>query len=211
MTVGVVHLGPVTVETSARMRALIASSKRVMPDCPIAQLTDRTTPAIRDVDEIVRFDVGPAIALAVLDLYALAGDGDWLFVDTDVLMVSDVQHVFDQPFDLAVASRAGTFRDGEADLKFMRANPYNKGVVFSRSPQFWQDAAAVLRTMKPARQAWMGDQIAMNAVIASGRYHVLELDASYNYAPHRRDESWSGQRVVHFKGARKPWMVERAS
>lgn len=188
MTVGFYHAGP----PSPYAAAMVASVRRVMPDVHVVQLPASNGP----------------IARAVLEAYASVS-GEWLFVDTDVILQEDVRPVFDQPFDVAVATRAGTFREGEDGSKFMARMPFNKGVVFSRSQAFWVAALERMAGMKPAAQAWMGDQQAMCDVIASGAFHVLTLPNRFNYPPKFRGEPVADKAALHFKGPRKPWMLER--
>jgi hypothetical protein len=162
------------------------------------------------VDRVEVFPEAP-IALATLDAFA-AQRGEWVFVDTDVRLQRDVRHVFEAPFDIAVADRAGTYieRDLQPGRTFMQAMPYNKGVVYSRSFEFWEEAAACCRTYDETKQAWMGDQKAMNQVIASGLFNVKVLPNTYNYPPKRQDEDVADKHALHYKGSRKAWMLERA-
>ncbi len=151
---------------------------------------------------------GP-VALNSLEAYAISGAGDWLFVDTDVEIRSDVRHVFDDPdFDVAVATREGTLLDKEVGTKFMARMPFNKGAVFSRCSAFWKAAAAHLRTLKPEQQAWMGDQVAVNHVIGSGQFRVKVLSNAYNYPPKSKTDDVSQKHILHFKGPRKAWALE---
>lgn len=173
---------------------MIASVQRVMRGVMVEQLPD----------------IGGPLALAVLESYAAVA-GDWLFLDTDVLVQQDVRHVFDDPFDLAVATRDGTLKADEVGTKFMAAMPFNKGAVFSRSPAFWQAAVAIARTYKPSQQAWMGDQRAMNDAIAAGRFLVKILPNGFNYPPRQHDEDVRDKAILHFKGPRKPWMLRSAA
>lgn len=187
---------------------LIESVRRSLPGVAIVHMTDDSTPAMPGVDDVRR---GPAmpIALGCLTAYAAAGAGDWLFVDTDVIVQRDVRWIFDKPFDIAVADRTGTLRPKEVGTKFMAAMPYNKGAVFSRSPAFWRAATLRLCQLSTKRQGWMGDQHAMCDVIAAGQFQIEILDSRYNYAPHRADEDLNSKAIVHFKGPRKAWMLER--
>ncbi len=155
---------------------------------------------------------GP-VALNSLEAYAISGSGDWLFVDTDVEFRSDVRHVFEDPdtdFDIAVATREGTYTD-QRDQRWSEKHgmPVNKGAVFSRSPAFWKACADYLRTLSEDKQAWMGDQIAVNHVIASGQFKVKVLPNSYNYPPKSKTDDVSGKHILHFKGpSRKQWALE---
>lgn len=206
MTVGFFHVARGETPHVRLAAALIRSVRRAMPRVAIVHLTDETTAPMPCVDQVIRRAPAP-VALGCLEAYA-ACVGEWLFVDTDVIVQRDVRWIFDRPFDIAVAERDGTFKPKEVDSKFMRSMPFNKGAVFSRSPAFWSAAADHLRGSSEKRQHWMGDQASMNAVIASGRFKVEILPARYNYPPLSKDEDLNGQAILHYKGARKDWMLQ---
>jgi hypothetical protein len=212
MNVGLFHIGS-TGTIHDRLAAIaIASVRRVMPRAPIVHLTNLESPALANVDEVWRRPASAPVALACLELYASLPVGNWLFLDTDTVMQHDVSHVWSAWFDIAVAKRDGTLKPSEVGTKFMARMPYNKGVVFSRSQAFWRAAVEKCQQMKPARQAWMGDQQAMNDVIAEWRFGVHGLDSRYNYPPKRADEPLFDKAIVHYKGPnRKAWMLERAA
>jgi hypothetical protein len=182
---------------------LIRSIKQVMPTVELVQFTDLQTLPFDGVDRVSRTPIGP-IALSVLEAYASCV-GDWLFVDTDVVIQRDVREVFQKPFDVAVATREGTLLEKEKDVKFMKRMPYNKGAVFSRNRGFWLDAVAVCKAYGQARKEWMGDQQAMNDVIETELYDVLVLPNTYNYPPKSKTDM-AGKAILHFKGSRKAWM-----
>lgn len=172
----------------------------------VVHFTDEQTFAIAGADTVIRRPT-TAVALACVEHYAEC-QGDWLFVDTDVLIQRNVSHVFDEPFDIAVATREGTLKDSEVGTKFMDAMPFNKGAVFSRSPQFWRAVVDRCRQFAPKRQQWMGDQRAMCDVIASGVFAVKVLPARFNYPPKSPREDWRQQAIVHLKGPRKQWVLK---
>jgi len=205
--VGFFHAGPSPVHLELA-QVLIRSVRRAMPGVPIVHLTDIDTPPIAGVDDVRRRPAGP-IAMSVLEHYA-GCYGDWLLVDTDVVVRRDVRAVFDLTFDIAVATREGTFKPSEIGTKFMKSMPFNKGVVFSRNPAFWAAAAKALREASEKQQSWMGDQRAMNDIIATARFFVRVLTNAFNYPPKRRDEDLSDKYVLHYKGPRKAWMLELA-
>lgn len=193
---------------------LMASIRAAMPGVPIAQLTDPTSLAIAGVDEVFRGHAAP-LSVARPTLFAMLR-GDWLFLDTDIIVRGDVRHVFDQKFDVALADRNWIhIQEGE---KFRARNPYNAGVAFSRSPAFWE---ATLEAVNAAGEKWqtsfMGDQMAM-AVAAgwhkgerrSNPFHVLELPGMrYNYPPSGpKDPGMANALIVHYKGPRKQWMLD---
>ena len=192
--------------------AMVASVRKAMPDVQIVQFTEPNTPsAVYGVDAVLpNLRPGHPLALAVLSAYASC-EGDWLFLDTDVLVQHDVRAIFKEPFDIAVADRNGTLKRKENGSKFMAQMPYNKGSVFSRSQAFWQCAYTLLLNMDAKQQAWMGDQRAMCMAISSGSFNVKILPNRFNYAPLSRTDDLTDKSIIHFKGPRKEWMLGHAA
>jgi hypothetical protein len=94
---------------------------------------------------------------------------------------------------------------------FIEAMPFNTGVVFSRSPEFWQAVLETWRGYTPEQQAdWMSEQRAVAEVVRRDVFTVLVLPGMvYNYPPTTKtDEGLAGAAVVHWKGRRKAWMIE---
>lgn len=188
--------------------SLVRSIRTTMPSVPIVQFTDIDSPAVPHVDTVMRRAPAPMGLLRIA--HQASVEGDWLFLDTDVVVQRDVRHVFDHPFDVAVASREGTYKhEREAASRFMARMPFNFGVVFARCPAFWRSVQVHLETLSPARQHFMGEQEALCAVIQSGAYAVHTLPPGYNYPPRRRTEDLRGQSIVHYKGSRKAWLLDQ--
>lgn len=189
--------------------AMVASVKRCLPGVAIFQFSTSPDHKVPGADSVI---VRPELPLALAFLDARAHcEGEWLFLDTDVIVQRDVRHVFDQPFDVAVATREGTMKPHEIGSRFMARNRYNAGVAFSRSMAFWLDALERGRKMSPGRHEWGCDQESMNAVIATERFQTLELSNDFNYAPHASDEDVRRKAIVHYKGKRKAWIQQRAA
>ncbi len=214
MRVGFYHQGEAEVPLRLATR-MVASARRTMPDIEIVQFSDTASPAIIGVGTVERCDFfnEQPLPLRIVLAYSWFALGDWLLVDTDVEVRADVQGVFSDDFDVAVATREGTLLDKEVGTKFMAANAYNKGVVFSKSFQFWADVVRVTQEMSPKAQARAtSDQIAMNQVIASERYDVQVLPNAYNYPPKWKFEDLKGKHIIHWKGPnRKKWALELAA
>lgn len=189
---------------------LIRSVRKAMPSVPITQFTDRQSPAIVGVDDVRRLDSTEKMAVQCVTHYA-ACEGDWLLVDTDVVIREDVQSVFDDLFDVAVTNRDGTLVDGEEDMAMMQAMPHNIGVVFSRCPAFWVAVNEKLKTMEEKKQQWMGNQYAACELIKEGTFNVKILPGvQYNYAAHTKLDSCDRASIVHYKGRfRKKMMLDR--
>lgn len=208
MTVGLYHVTIPGRPHVAPPALTIASVRRTMPGVQIVQWTTQASMALPGVDAVV---IRPELPLALAFVDARSSvEGDWLFLDTDVLVQRDVRSIFDARFDIAVATREGTMRAHEIGSRFMARNLYNAGVVFSRSQAFWLAAWQRAEEMV-GRHAWGCDQESINAVIASQKFDVAVLPNTYNYPPFTADEDVRDKAIVHYKGKRKVWMAERAA
>lgn len=207
MTVGFYHSAAKHTDHMICALRLLRSVRQNIPGVNVVQFTTPESVRVSGVDDVKVLPDGP-VALNTLKAYASCS-GEWLLTDTDVLVQRDVRHVFDRSFDVAVAERDGTFtkRDHKDGRQFMKVMPYNKGAVFSRSPEFWQMALAYCENYPQAKREWMGDQFAMNQVIQSGRFRVEVLPNSYNYPPRTKVEDVKDKHITHWKGNRKMWLL----
>lgn len=219
MTVGFFLVDTQTLDSMAGYagaRALVRSVRQTMPRVKIAMLTDGSSPEVEGVDFVRRYASEPMARLRMRHHKAL--DGDWLFVDADVLIQKDVRDVFDdKDFEIAV-----TLRDWphlKPGVGFTERMPYNMGVVFSRSKAFWAAAFDALVERPKELQRWMGDQEVFCELIVSEQYRVRRLSGTvYNFPPiyNRTDETpetrllEADAAILHFKGPqRKPLMLSR--
>jgi hypothetical protein len=203
--------------------SLVAEVHQHMPGVEVVQLSDQHTPPAPGVSRVMRVQSArerPLLDLR-LELYLRAQDGprteEWLLVDTDVSVRNDVRGVFPGPivegpsgWDVALTDRNWPhLPQGEAMLQQM---PFNTGVVFSRSPWFWECVLETWRGYPPAVQAdWMSEQRAVYEVVRSGRHRVKILPGmNYNYPPSSQDDSSILAALVHYKGNRKPWLSAHA-
>ena len=113
---------------------LIKSVRETMPGVEIVHLTDETSPAVHGADKIVRLPNGKMLERR-LEHYASCG-GEWLLLDTDVLVKTDVQGVFAEEFDVALTDRYWAHLPQSSDV--WASMPFNTGVVFTRSMPFWK-------------------------------------------------------------------------
>lgn len=192
--------------------ALTASVHQSMPGVGVVQFTDERTDAVRDVDDVRRLPIEP---LAVLRMrHHAAVSGEWLFVDSDVIVQRDVRDVFQQPFDVALTTRDWTHLKVAAG--FSERMPYNVGVVFSRTRSFWKEALKRVALMEESARNWMGDQQAICDITRTSRYRIALLKGSrYNYPPALVPDA-DGEKqqrkahIVHYKGSeRKGLLLER--
>jgi lipopolysaccharide biosynthesis glycosyltransferase len=149
------------------------------------------------------------LALAIAEHWA-ALTGEWLFLDTDVIVQQDVRDMFsDLSWDIAVAARKD--ETDEPSMHRPHPMPHNAGVVFSRSQAFWVEARDRVKAMPLRAQKWIGIQQAMCDLIHEGHYRVRVLPRAYNWAPRAADEDVSERIIVHYKGDKKGWMLGEAA
>lgn len=216
MTVGFYLLDTKTLDSMcgyACARALTRSVREVMPGVPVVHFTDEQSPKVDGVDEVIRKLREPMARLRMRHHAEVAGD--WLFLDTDVLVQRDVRAVFRDRFDVAI-----TIRDWphvKPAVGFTERMPFNMGVVFSRSPAFWRDVYIRMMAQPKDLQRWMGDQEAFCQVLADRHYRIRRLSGTrFNFPPSVDAQDTKSQTleaaasIVHFKGPqRKPMMLSR--
>lgn len=186
---------------------MVKSVLKAMPGVEIVQLTDMVTPQIKGVSSVIRkpYD-GLLMTFRMQHLAELTGD--WITLDTDIIVLKDLRSVFakDYPFDVALTRRYGKILDKDG-IDIVAHMPYNTGVMFSRNRQFWKDAYKALLRMPASAHQWWGDQLSVRLAAESNRYSVLELNCDeYNYSPDKEGEK-KDVFVLHFKGKRKDWML----
>lgn len=181
-------------------QSLIRSVHATMPGVPIVQLTDDTSPPVLGADLVERNEKGPMLERR-LEHYARR-EGDWLLVDTDIIIRADVRDVWDD-FDVALADRAWPHLPQSEEV--YRTMPFNTGVAFSRNHKFWVDVLAVWR--KADNKDWLSEQRAVWQVVRTGMYRVRILDGNrYNYPPKNQLDKLQDVAIAHYKGPRKDWM-----
>lgn len=194
MRIAFFHVG----EKSDLATAMVASCKRHMPDIEVWQLTDWDTAAVPGVDQVRRSNpIGPMMAHRHRGYGALP-DGEWLLLDTDVVVQEDVRHVMDDLLS-AGGDVAMSYREWHV------LQPWNAGVIFTRKPSFCTEVGVTLEGMSEP-YLFTNEQIAIALVVVRGDYKVGKLDRQYNYSPDEEGEDVSGAAIVHYKGKRKDWM-----
>jgi hypothetical protein len=214
MMIGFLHLehGDNYKEARACARAMVSSARQVMPYIKIVQFSDLDTKEVKGIDAIRRKPLEP---MGLLRMRHCAGvEGEWLFVDTDVIFQKPVTHVFSKPFDIALTTRDWTHV--KAAGGFTERMPFNTGIVFSRCPHFWGEVYTRLREYPIELQHFMGEQELINEVAKEDRYRIKKLrGAIYNFPPDAPDamptneQLYADASILHFKGNRKALMLER--
>lgn len=184
---------------------MIRSAKRF--GYRVVMMTDDATPIPEGVDEVVRIPWDGKALMVYRLRHLMEYPRDALFVDTDVVFKRDVSEVMARDFSVALTKRGGVILDPNG-VNIVESMPYNAGVMFSKDRNFWARAYRASTYLSPQGRDWYGDQIAI-AHAAAHYPRLLELSCDeYNYSPSRKDEDVSGRAIVHYKGKRKPWMLE---
>lgn len=180
--------------------------------CEVVQMSDLRSEAVAGVDRVIRlpFKV-PLMLYRFKHLLSFEHD-ELLIIDTDVIAKLPIEDVWERPFDVGLTLRdQGELYNGDgADIG--GDMPFNTGVMFSRSQQFWEDCYQWLEKQSPELQNWYGDQKAVAQIAHRPQYLVNVFPCSeFNWAPNSRDDS-SNARFWHYKGAvRKKWIPQDSS
>ncbi len=191
---------------------MVASVRRTMPRARIVHLADENTEAVAGVDEILRLPYdGDRLMTFRLRHFAALKPCHAVFLDTDVILQQDLSRLFRAEWDIALTSRDEAVPDPNgADVAALM--PYNTGVMLSKPSgwDFWANAWRYCETLPLEHQKWWGDQLAVRAVAQGCPLVLRELPCSvYNYTPKADLEDLQECAVVHYKGKRKAWMLER--
>lgn len=212
MTVGFYLTGVIPVWTPL----MVQSVRTKMPSVRIVQFTDMGSHTVSGVD-VQRL---PAVPLALHRAQHFAAvDGDWLFLDTDVIVQQNVADVFRERFDIAVTDRnwsltpTGQYRAGGQPEYIQKTGMlYNAGVIFSRCQAFWVEIVNALWASPSLQKSWVGDQYLLSVYAQSPDYRVKVLPGQiYNFPPEGAyDPGTADAAIVHYKGRqRKPYLLQR--
>lgn len=195
----------VTADLNPSIAHVMAESvRRAMPDARLVHVAETGTQKLDGFDEIMHVDVDGDYVDQLLRIMASL-EGNVLSLDYDVIVNRDVSVVFEQDFDVAMTARPVDDKTIHPRLR----STYNMGVVFSKNAGFWRLVRSLYQTL-PDRDGWMNSQTLASQTIRlmNGRYKVIELPGDeYNYTPSTEAEDVSKRKIVHYKGARKGWML----
>jgi len=183
-------------------KLMVDSVRKHLPHARIVQMSDPDTDAI--VDEVIRRPYDGRMMTFRLEHLANFEHSSMLILDDDCILKGDVSHVFDKSWHVALTLRTGPVHfEG---INMTEACPYNTGVMFSRSQDFWARCAQVCYRFPDNFQRWWGDQMAVGLTARRGHWTVHELDVrTYNWSPEAASDT-SEALIWHYKGKRKEWL-----
>jgi hypothetical protein len=203
---------------------MVRSFRKHNPDFRIVQVTDAITPAVEGVDEVVRHaeSDGGIMLLRMRGFAAVPVDEPTWFFDTDMLCVRPLKLVVPDIIGAAVCQREFgrdaifNHQFGGMDLREYAGRtlgsiyPYVACATYVHGSEFWRDGLAELETLDPKFHRWYGDQEAIRNLVTSGRQQVQMLPESL-YACLPENASLLPPFIFHYKGQRKPLMLQRAA
>jgi hypothetical protein len=205
----------------AMIETMFKSARLFHPGCKCVVLTDNKTDksSIDSLGEIRKFDIDPrkiilSRLIAQIEYLKKYAHGDLLFLDYDIIVNANLDHVFRQDFDIAV-----TYRESKKGM------PINGGMLFvsgrrkERSLAFLERVHAIYMDAYAQHDVWWGDQLALrdalkvkdftaNTVVDVDGVRVLILSCDeYNYYPAESYRSilfeLKNKKVLHFKDMQK--------
>lgn len=176
----------------------VESIRHHHPLSHIVHMTDDTTPALPEVDEVWRstklYPGEPWYMHEYVSMLASMDKTPTAIVGSDTLMCKPVDDVWQHEFDMAL-----TWRPNHP------AMPYNMGITFCRNPAFFGGMLARMDA-DPKLCEWMGDQKALALEAASGKWKIHELQCTEWNNSDMNDRTIPKARMLHYKGIRKEYM-----
>lgn len=189
---------------------LCQNLREVMPETKIVHVKDKSTETISGAHEslVVERDVPLMTWHMRCHKFAQELADEVLFTEPDVRFKTEILHVFDGDFDVAVTERE-VDSNWEIDGKKVVLSdvaPYTLGTTFSRSKPFWAEVEENCSKLGAKEQNWIGDMLALYATIKTGKYKIKIVPGPiYNHIPCSREDSCD-VKVLHYKGMRKEWL-----
>ena len=185
-----------------QLRLLKLSARVHHPDAQFTILTDQATtiPQMCDDDEIVRrsIDQSEIMLERTRQQYNYLLNYDFqhpmIFIDTDILLLKNIDVVFLQDFDIGL-----TIRDN-------KEMPVNGGVIFvnNRNPQsarhFFKTLLGIIESQGKQERNWYGDQLALCRMVSSEPEKPIQADSIFEA---------NGVRLLCLPGAKFNFSAQR--
>ena len=204
---------------------MVRSVRRQNPGARIVQVADPASPQIEGVDEVARRPMTHrnVMLFRMEGFAAFPADGPTWFLDTDMICVRPLALLGDDDPEVAVCVREfdteaifnhqvqGADLSEYAGRTLGSVYPYVGCATYATDGRFWADCLADMRALDPKFFNWYGDQESIRNVVRSGRYRVGALPESCYACLPDREPPGTEPVIFHYKGARKPLMLERAT
>jgi hypothetical protein len=218
-TVAFLQIGP-----DLQMAKILARSiRRHNPGTRILQISDTTSPGLEEVDEVIRHPRTHAnVMLFRMQCFAqLPTDQPTWFLDTD--MICHRPLAVDGAPQVAVCLREfnrkqifnhrfnGMDLSEHAGRTLGAVYPYVGCATRLHQTDFWARCLRNMEALPPKFFNWYGDQEALRNIVESGAYEVHHLPESLYACLPEHEGKGPAPYISHYKGGRKPLMLERAA
>ena len=183
---------------------MILRLRETMPNANLIQISDFDTPKHEGVDVCIRTEYNEELSLFILKAFTIVPYSECLFVGDDTIFQKDVSHLLDDDYEVLICTRP-IMGDG-VNKNYHINMPYNSGFVITKNPIFWKDCYDLAKTYDKKYRVWLGDQMAINDIIKSGKYKLKEVDGRYYNAVPKKKNNNGLAYVFHYKGDRKEWL-----
>lgn len=172
----------------------IKEIRKVKPAVELVQMTDMDTVRLDGIDACYRRGSEPFAIWLFNSMIEFPAE-QFLRLDYDIILQSDVSDVFEKDFDIAIAD------EGHEKM--------NNGVVFVKDKEIFRYALFCYME-HTGRDDWQDIQRAMQMAIDSENFNVLRLPPDIYNCYSSRDGSPHPEsaKIVHFKGGRKKRMID---
>tara|TARA_B100001250_G_scaffold384276_1_gene378946 strand:+ start:1008 stop:1742 length:735 start_codon:yes stop_codon:yes gene_type:complete len=193
----------------------ISSIKKFHPESNIFQCTDLSSPKVKGVDEVFRFNIdqnrimeGRIFAYSKLNLNEKS-----IYLDTDMLIIKKIPfELFVDKADVILLNRS--FNRDSIVPEIFRGQTYkehNKGdlgqiypyigcFIISSTTQFWKDCYSIYEKLEDNYKFWFGDQKVLKKIVENKQYKFAFLkESEFACPPYFIDEK-KAPFVIHFKG-----------
>ena len=147
----------------------VESFKHYIPGARVLQFSDRRSPKIIGVDEMIFRPIpatNEALMLYMIEAFAAIKDPEFITTGDDCILAGPIDDVLEGDYDVALIKREKP-RIDDTGFNVTGAYPYTNGLVIVKNKQFYGDCLDVLRTMTDLWD-WFGDMACIRDVIDSG-------------------------------------------
>ena len=134
-----------------------------------------------------------------------------MYCDNDMIFQRSYEPLMDLDCDVVITRQDRKVLDTEGNC-LSDVMPYNGGIILCKNTDYFPNLVEIMEQMPFQLQHWYGNQMAMKELVNAFSTVMLPC-STYNYTPDKYEDSlkdMSDKWCVHFKGARKPWMIEYA-
>jgi hypothetical protein len=201
---------------------LLCRSARVSnPKATLTQVTDKVSPKVSGVDEIVRFDESTdnLMFFRTLSFSKVKIEQPTYFLDTDMLLMKELPELNGVGFCVREFQKSAIFNHNFRGMDLSEHKGKSLGDVypiigcatFSNGSEIWPEILSIYERLPPKYRTWYGDQEALKRYVELNPDYFPLNESQFACLPEFFARHRERARIVHFKGtSRKPVMIRAA-